>query len=183
MAHEALFDGWPELRDWLTDNRELLLIRGQVQADQERWEREGKPDEDFLIPIGRRPDEASDLLERRPDLLLPGMAGFIERSRSRAEVAAAQRQEELAREFTGMLLALEALPHDLAKPERPLVIDAVMALDDACRRQREVAVMQGGPVRLWRVFGSVEELVAAARARLPRELTPEQRARFFLPER
>jgi WD40 repeat protein len=34
--------------------------------------------------------------------------------------------------------------------------------------------------RIWRVFGSTQELIDYARSIVPRQLTPEQRKQFFL---
>ena len=43
---------------------------------------------------------------------------------------------------SGILLALEALPRDLADPDRPYVVDAESALYKALYAQREIAVLR-----------------------------------------
>ena len=48
---------------------------------------------------------------------------------------------------------------------------------------RVVSAGGDGSVRLWQVFASEHDLIEAARASLPRQLTDDQRARYHLPPR
>ena len=59
-----------------------------------------------------------------------------------------QRQTAAGDTTAGILLALEALPEDMAAPDRPYVVEAEAALYAAVQAHREVAVLSGheGPV-------------------------------------
>jgi WD40 repeat protein len=48
---------------------------------------------------------------------------------------------------------------------------------------RVVSAGDDGTVRVWHVFASEHDLIEAARASLPRQLTNAQRARYHLPPR
>jgi WD40 repeat protein len=54
-----------------------------------------------------------------------------------------RRQVASGNATAGLLLALEALPHDMGDPNRPYVIDAETALYAALSAQREIAVLRG----------------------------------------
>jgi WD40 repeat protein len=68
-------------------------------------------------------------------------------SLSLAEKARAATTEGDA--MTGMLLALEALPEDVASPDRPFVPEAQAALYDALMQNREAGRITGLPERLY----------------------------------
>src|SRR5262249_18169413 len=38
VAHEAIFRRWEKLRQWITDQKELLLWKSQLETDRRRWE-------------------------------------------------------------------------------------------------------------------------------------------------
>jgi hypothetical protein len=37
VAHERLLDGWPKLEEWLRDEREFLIFKGEVERAERRW--------------------------------------------------------------------------------------------------------------------------------------------------
>lgn len=162
VAHEAVFEGWPRLREWLADNRTLLLRRAEVEAAMARWER-AQRDPEFLLPPGRWLNEAVDLVRERPDLLLPGMKGYVEASQEFRLTQTQEDQKRLRREsmrlaelsqqetagfltpgrtLIGIVLALEALPNDLDHPDRPYVAAAEEALYQALRGDQELGVLR-----------------------------------------
>ncbi|OLT03155.1 hypothetical protein BJF90_27030 [Pseudonocardia sp. CNS-004] len=48
LAHQALLDHWPRLRNWLEADREFLAWREKVDAQRERWESEDRDDAALL---------------------------------------------------------------------------------------------------------------------------------------
>jgi hypothetical protein len=44
LAHQALIEHWPRLRDWLVEDREFLAWRAQLGAQRERWEATARDD-------------------------------------------------------------------------------------------------------------------------------------------
>lgn len=66
-AHESLFRNWPRARDWVGENRRLLLARARLAAAWRRWRDEGRP-RDFLLPSGSQLDDARELLAAAPPL-------------------------------------------------------------------------------------------------------------------
>lgn len=60
-AHEALFRNWPRARDWIAENRRLLLGRARLAAACQRWREENRRN-DFLLPRGSQLDDARELL-------------------------------------------------------------------------------------------------------------------------
>ncbi|MEN8197603.1 MAG: hypothetical protein ABFS30_13985, partial [Pseudomonadota bacterium] len=43
IAHEALLESWPRLRDWVAAHREALSARDDLEAAAQAWARSGKP--------------------------------------------------------------------------------------------------------------------------------------------
>ncbi|WP_313920458.1 winged helix-turn-helix domain-containing protein [Tahibacter sp.] len=93
-AHESLFRNWPRARDWVGENRRLLLARARLAAAWRRWRDEGRP-RDFLLPPGSQLDDARQLLADAPPLD-EGLREFVgesvrrwRRQRRRAFVAIA----------------------------------------------------------------------------------------------
>ncbi len=60
LAHEALIDGWPRLRDWVDQARGWLLDARRLSSMAADWERHGRHD-DWLLS-GRRLDEAEEVM-------------------------------------------------------------------------------------------------------------------------
>ena len=75
----------------------------------------------------------------------------------------ARQQEQRGDAVTAMLLALEALPSDLAQPERPLVFEAEVQLYESLVEVREYAVLPDHSGRVTYVkFSPVGERVLSA---------------------
>lgn len=79
LAHEELIRSWPVLRTWLDDNLEFHLQRSNLQASYKRYLNNNQ-DTDFLIPEGKRLDEARRLLNEYGRPYLGDLKSYIERS-------------------------------------------------------------------------------------------------------
>ena len=101
VVHEALFSHWGRLKEWITENRDLLRVRGRVEQAAARWDSEGRP-RDLLLPDGRLMAEAQDLLRRRDGISLSGtVVEFVKFS------AAAQNARLYRRVAAVVFLAVE----------------------------------------------------------------------------
>jgi formylglycine-generating enzyme required for sulfatase activity len=87
LAHEALIDGWPRLRAWLTEEDRLLRVKQQLARDAEEWERQGRPRE--ALWQSRRLRDAHDVEVQD---LVPREAAFLGESRRMARRARRMRQ-------------------------------------------------------------------------------------------
>lgn len=77
VAHEALFERWQRLSAWCSENRKILMGRGAVAEDRQRWIQAGRSP-DLLCPPGTRLEAAEDLL--RQGLLNVQQADFVRES-------------------------------------------------------------------------------------------------------
>ena len=44
VTHEALFDHWDELKDWLDGSREDIRFSRHLDSDARKWEQQGRPE-------------------------------------------------------------------------------------------------------------------------------------------
>ena len=82
LAHEALLEFWPRLREWREQDRELLLVHARLSVATRTWEREGRSG-DFLLPRGKPLGEARTLLAAGLRLS-PAEAALVAASAQRA---------------------------------------------------------------------------------------------------
>ena len=61
VAHEALLEHWPRVRNWAEENREHLRAHARLSAAVRTWEREGRS-RDFLLQRGKPLAEARTLI-------------------------------------------------------------------------------------------------------------------------
>ena len=222
VAHEALFDHWRLLQQWLDGSRGDIRFHRQLNEAATHWD-EGRrpagslwrpPDLDLLRDFRKRAGDDLTTLEiafadaserqqgrrlwfRRAGIaaaiggLLLVVGGLTFYSHQQTEFARQQEtlrdQADMAKEeafiqahaaedekqradaqrdqvlrtqslflaamsaqetrrgdpTNGIWLALEALPKDMSKPDRPYAAEAEAALYQAVLQQRELAVMQG----------------------------------------
>ncbi len=100
VAHEALFEHWPRLQEWLRQNREFLRIRTRVEEAATQWQHEYK-DSAYLVTKGKPLAEAEELLERQYLELSGSVTEFIE-----ASIAKARLGQRRLRIFAGIAIAL-----------------------------------------------------------------------------
>ncbi|SEH07320.1 nSTAND1 domain-containing NTPase [Candidatus Venteria ishoeyi] len=84
IVHEALFQHWPVLENWLSEDREWLRIRAFLADNALRWQQEQQLS-DLLLPDGKPLMEASYLLEHWREILAPHELAYIEASQQRAQ--------------------------------------------------------------------------------------------------
>jgi tetratricopeptide (TPR) repeat protein len=80
IAHEALVRRWPRLRQWLEEDREILIWRQRLGFIIQEWKQTGR-DDGFLLR-GSLLDEARLWLSRRSNDLTPAEKEFINASLS-----------------------------------------------------------------------------------------------------
>jgi hypothetical protein len=83
LANDALIQHWPQLRDWLEEDREFLLWRQRLDSTLSAWKDTGK-DSEALLPRSLMGQAKSWLNKRQDDLTREEIA-FIEASQSRAK--------------------------------------------------------------------------------------------------
>jgi len=175
VSHEALFEHWKTLKDWLRQERDEIRFHRRLEASARHWENQEKPagllwrspDLDTLRIFFRRKGEyltasqseffrASEKRERSAKglrrsviaalALLTMISGIGVFWASRAEIQAnAERDKALRNQSlslaalaeieiekgnatNGVLLALEALPKNMEKPDKTFVFRAYTVL-------------------------------------------------------
>lgn len=97
LAHEALLDQWPALRDWLADNRDFLRWLARFENAREEWLKTAH--ENAALLSGARLADATRWLESHRDNLNTGQQAFIEASQRRAVDLENRKREQLRREI------------------------------------------------------------------------------------
>lgn len=60
LAHEALIQYWPQLKEWLNEDREKLLLRDSIRTAAQDWGKENR-ENNMLVHRGGRLDDAIEL--------------------------------------------------------------------------------------------------------------------------
>ncbi|WP_316176463.1 MULTISPECIES: tetratricopeptide repeat protein [unclassified Bradyrhizobium] len=98
LAHSALIDGWPRLRDWLQDERNRSKAKLQLIATAQRWQASGF-DAGYLLS-GAALDDAASYMEGAPEL-----KELVAASRAHNELQA----RRYSRARNGALIVMAAL--------------------------------------------------------------------------
>ncbi|WP_232660886.1 nSTAND1 domain-containing NTPase [Pseudonocardia sp. TRM90224] len=81
LAHQALIAHWPRLHGWLSEDRDFLDWRAQLDVQRERWESSAR-DEGALLR-GTALAAAQEWLPTRADDVAPASRDYVRRSRAR----------------------------------------------------------------------------------------------------
>jgi DNA-binding beta-propeller fold protein YncE len=94
VAHEALLRAWPRLAQWLREEREFLVFKGEAERAERRWRDMGRLDRALLTGLDLA--RAEEWLPTRSEDLSPEVTAFVRRSLA-ADRAAKERQLRLQR--------------------------------------------------------------------------------------
>jgi WD40 repeat protein len=97
VAHEALIREWPRLREWLSEDRENLLLHRQLNSAARSWDADGRKSEDLYR--GSRLSQALEGAEKHSNELSALEKTFLDASKSFAERGAAKREAQRRKEL------------------------------------------------------------------------------------
>jgi WD40 repeat protein len=96
VAHEALIQRWPTLRNWVRANRENLRARAAILRAKAEWEEHGEDDK-YLLDPGVQLERGRALLANPGDVAVDDIRDFLGRSIEKDERRlAAERDKALA---------------------------------------------------------------------------------------
>lgn len=104
LAHQALIDHWPRLRDWLAEDREFLVWLHQVANQRQAWEATAR-DPDALLR-GMTLSLAEDWVKRRGTEVDARERAFVTASRRRERRESRRRRSLVAALGVVVVLAL-----------------------------------------------------------------------------
>ena len=110
VAHEALIQRWPTLREWVSANREKLRSRAAILRAKKEWEESNK-DQKFLLDPGVQFERGRALLANPGDVAVDDIRDYVGRSiekderRLDAEREAAVADERRAKEAAKRIVA------------------------------------------------------------------------------
>jgi hypothetical protein len=99
LSHDSLITSWPQLKEWMTDDREFLMWRQQLITKLNNWKNAGKTN-DFILGNAAAAEAKHWLKERESDLL-PLEIEFIKKS---AAFRDNQRQTRLGFLITAVVM-------------------------------------------------------------------------------
>ena len=79
MAHEALIQRWPTLREWVRANRQKLRDRAAILRAKAEWEENGGG-EKFLLDPGVQLERGRALLDDPGDVRVDDIRDYVGRS-------------------------------------------------------------------------------------------------------
>jgi WD40 repeat protein len=96
LAHEALIQRWPTLRDWVRINRDNMRARATVLRGKAEWEEHGE-DEKFLLNPGVQLERGRALLQQPGDVAVDDIVYYVVHSIEKDDRRlAAERETALA---------------------------------------------------------------------------------------
>ncbi|MFE0186574.1 hypothetical protein [Streptomyces sp. NPDC058989] len=106
ITHEAIIRCWPRLRDWLTEDREQLLLHRQLTDTAAGWEAHGR--DPHVLYRGARLAAALDLAAADGSCLTSRERRFLDASRTAqaGELAAVRRRTVRLRQLVTLLAVL-----------------------------------------------------------------------------
>lgn len=132
LAHQALIDYWPRLRDWLDEDREFLGWQHEVDRQRQVWDSGGQ-DHGALLR-GTALIRATEWLGRRARDIPPALRAFVETS---AAVEARQRRRtRLLRAGLGFAAAVALVLGTFAVQQR-----SVAREEQAISSSRDLATL------------------------------------------
>jgi WD40 repeat protein len=78
VGHEALLKAWPRLAQWLHDERDFLVFKGEAERQERRWRNTNRLDRALLGGLDL--DRAVEWLPKRAEDLSSGARDFIQAS-------------------------------------------------------------------------------------------------------
>ena len=106
VAHEALLRAWPRLAQWLREEREFLVFKGEAERAERRWRDMARADRALLTGLDLT--RAEEWLPTRSEDLSPEVTAFVQRSIA-VDRALKERQLRLQRRMTYGALAAALL--------------------------------------------------------------------------
>src|SRR5262245_4866613 len=106
VAHEALLRAWPRLAQWLREERDFLVSKGDTERAQRRWLGMGQAEKALLTGLDLA--RAEESLATRSEDLSAEVTAFVRRSAA-ADRAAKERQLRLQRRVSIGALAAALL--------------------------------------------------------------------------
>jgi WD40 repeat protein len=110
LAHEALIQGWPRLRQWIDQDRAALRTHRRLAEAADEWRNEGQH-EDFVFR-GARLAEAEEWAETRADTLNELERAFLEASiqaREAGRIASRRRVQGVIATLVIVLVVISLL--------------------------------------------------------------------------
>lgn len=108
LAHDAMLYAWPQLQEWIKEDRTALLTASQIEDAARAWEQAGGGDE-YLYPATRL-NTVKNILEAAKTTLRLGESAqrFMNASwaRHRAEQQAARRRQQQRRAVLSVICTL-----------------------------------------------------------------------------
>ena len=104
LAHQALIDYWPRLRDWLGEDRRFIVWQAEADEQRRSWAQAGEDGGTLLR--GAPLDEALDWQRRRGDEIDTPLRDYIDRSHARRRRDRRRVLQTVA--FLAVLLVLAA---------------------------------------------------------------------------
>jgi WD40 repeat protein/energy-coupling factor transporter ATP-binding protein EcfA2 len=96
VAHEALIQRWPTLRDWVRANRDNMRARAAILRAKAEWEENGEQ-EKFLLDPGVQLERGRALLNNPGDVAVDDIRDYVDRSLQKDQRRlAAEREADLA---------------------------------------------------------------------------------------
>jgi hypothetical protein len=95
VAHEALIQRWPRLRDWVNENRKQLRVKSIILRAMTEWQENGR-DERFLLDPGIQLQRGRALLEEPGDVPVEDIRYFVDRSIEKEQGRVAEHKADLA---------------------------------------------------------------------------------------
>jgi len=171
VAHEELLRAWPRLADWLRDERDFLVFKGDAERAEKRW-REETNCADRALLSGLDLARGEELLPERLQDLSPDVVAYVQRSIA-VDRATKERQLRFQRRVSvaaGIAALVMALIGAFAWNQLQRAATAENAANAALARARENE--SRGLAALSRVAandGSFTGAVALALAAWPRD--------------
>lgn len=97
VAHEALIREWPRLREWLSEDRQNLVLHRQLNAAASGWDADGRKPEDLYR--GNRLSQVLEWAEKNPGELSVVEKSFLDASQSWSEKEIAEREAQRHKEL------------------------------------------------------------------------------------
>ncbi len=97
VAHEAFLRAWPQLAQWLREERDFLVFKGEVERSERRWHEMTQADRALLTGLDLA--RAEEWLPKRSGDLSPEVTAYIQRSIA-CDRAAKERQLRFQRRVT-----------------------------------------------------------------------------------